>query len=151
MLLPAEPSSALARAPERLEIPSPKPQPDPGQLPPPGSIWFATDFAEKNSHLLAGRASHFELTPQIVMTARFVRDASSRIQMFVTGPDLQTTLVQVFDLPPATNVVSSTLTGLAMVGSYSVSFLDADNETLAVGAFVVDSPAPTSGDTSVAR
>jgi len=144
MLERTEPGTATARAPEWVEVPAPTgPRPDEAQLPPPGVTWFGTGLVSPDSHILEGRDSQFPRVAMIVMTARFVLGTTGDVRLFVTSPDHRTFLVQSFQMPPGTNVVSSVLTGMSQEGSYSVSFLDDQNNTLAIGSFAVDGNPPS--------
>ncbi|MGD0862531.1 MAG: hypothetical protein ABSA21_07185 [Candidatus Limnocylindrales bacterium] len=149
MLLPAEPGAATARAPEWVEVPAPTgPSPDETQLPPPGVTWFGTGLVAPDSHVLQGRGSRFSRVPTVVMTARFVRGAPGDVRLFVTAPDQRRFLVESFQMPPGTNLVSSVLTGMTQEGSYSVSFLDDQDSTLAIGSFVLDDRPPSTSQGS---
>ena len=149
MLLPVQPGTATARVPEWVEVPAPTgPSPDEAQLPPPGVTWFGSGLVSPDSHVLQGRSSRFPRLSMIVMTARFVRGTPGDVRLFVTAPDRRTFLVQSFQTAPGTNVVSSVLSGMAQEGAYSVSFLDDQDSTLAIGSFVMGDRPPSAAEDS---
>jgi hypothetical protein len=131
MLLPAVPGTAVAREPDRLDLTS-KPTTDEADLPTPGAIWFGRSVDVPLERVL----SAFPVG-SIAFQARLRRATSGPIRMIVTGPGPQVCLDRTQDLPPATDLVSTTLTGMLVPGLYSVVLSDASQETMAEGSFVL--------------
>ncbi|HEX7490451.1 MAG TPA: hypothetical protein VF337_01970 [Candidatus Limnocylindrales bacterium] len=131
MLLPAASGDALARKPDWVD-PASKPTTDETDLPTPGAIWFGRSLDAPLARVLAA----FPVAP-IAFQARLRQGTSGPIRMIVTGPGPQVCLDRTQDLPPATDLVSTTLTGMAVPGLYSVVLSDASQETMAEGSFVL--------------
>jgi hypothetical protein len=131
MLLPVVSGIALARKPDKLD-PASKPTTDETDLPTPGAIWFGRSVDVPLARVLAA----FPVGP-IAFQARLRRATSGPIRMIVTGPGPQVCLDRTQDLPPATELISTTLTGMVVPGLYSVVLSDASQETMAEGSFVL--------------